>query len=38
MDSNLLNVFVTVANKKSISKAAIKLKAAQSNITSKYNN
>lgn len=35
MDSNLLNVFVTVANKKSISKAAIKLKAAQSNITSK---
>lgn len=35
MDSNLLNVFVTVANKKSISKAATKLKAAQSNITSK---
>jgi LysR family transcriptional regulator, cell division regulator len=35
MDSNLLNVFVTVANKKSISKAALKLKAAQSNITSK---
>lgn len=35
MDSNLLSVFVVVANKKSISKAATKLKAAQSNITAK---
>lgn len=35
MDSNLLKVFVLVADKKSISKAATKLKSAQSNITAK---
>ena len=35
MDSNLLKVFVTVANKKSISKAANSLKYAQSNVTSR---
>lgn len=35
MDSNLLKVFVTVANKKSISKAANTLKYAQSNVTSR---
>jgi LysR family transcriptional regulator, cell division regulator len=35
MDSNLLKVFVIVADKKSISKGAKKLKSAQSNITAK---
>ncbi|WP_428023444.1 LysR family transcriptional regulator [Arcobacter sp.] len=35
MDSNLLKVFVNVANKKSISKAANSLKYAQSNVTSR---
>ncbi|XPV69694.1 MAG: LysR family transcriptional regulator [Halarcobacter sp.] len=35
MDSNLLKVFVTVANKKSISKAANSLNFAQSNVTSR---
>jgi DNA-binding transcriptional LysR family regulator len=35
MDSNLLKLFVTVANKKSISKAANSLKFAQSNVTSR---
>jgi|TARA_R110002033_G_scaffold87128_2_gene137180 DNA-binding transcriptional LysR family regulator len=35
MDSNLLKVFVSVANKKSISKAANSLKYAQSNVTSR---
>ncbi len=35
MDSEILRVFITVANKQSISKAANKLKSAQSNITTK---
>jgi DNA-binding transcriptional LysR family regulator len=35
MDTNLLKYFVTVADKKSISKAAKKLKSAQSNTTAK---
>ncbi len=35
MDSKLLKVFVSVANKKSISKAADSLKYAQSNVTSR---
>jgi DNA-binding transcriptional LysR family regulator len=35
MDSNLLKVFVEVANEKSISKAAINLEFAQSNVTSR---
>lgn len=35
MDSNLLKVFVEVANQKSISKAAINLQFAQSNVTSR---
>ncbi|RBQ26278.1 LysR family transcriptional regulator [Arcobacter sp. CECT 9188] len=35
MDSNLLKVFVEVANEKSISKAAINLGFAQSNVTSR---
>jgi len=35
MDSNLLKVFVEVANEKSISKAAINLNFAQSNVTSR---
>lgn len=35
MDSNLLKVFVEVANEKSITKAAINLEFAQSNVTSR---
>lgn len=35
MDSNLLKVFVEVAKEKSISKAAIVLEYAQSNVTSR---
>lgn len=35
MDLNLLKVFVSVANKKSISLASIELKCAQSNVTSR---
>ncbi|RBQ31485.1 LysR family transcriptional regulator [Arcobacter sp. FW59] len=35
MDSNLLKIFVEVANEKSISKAAINLGFAQSNVTSR---
>ena len=35
MDSNLLKVFITVANNKSISLAAKELKCAQSNVTSR---
>ncbi len=35
MDTNLLKYFATVADKKSISKAAKKLKSAQSNTTAK---
>lgn len=35
MDSEVLRVFTEVANRKSISKASIKLKSAQSNITTK---
>ena len=35
MDLNLLKVFVSVANKKSISLAASELKCAQSNVTSR---
>ena len=35
MDSNLLKVFVEVANEKSIKKAAINLEFAQSNVTSR---
>lgn len=35
MDSNLLKVFVEVANQKSISKAALNLRFAQSNVTSR---
>lgn len=35
MDSNLLKIFVSVANEKSITKAANRLKFAQSNVTSR---
>ncbi|MFA7083065.1 MAG: LysR family transcriptional regulator [Arcobacteraceae bacterium] len=35
MDLNLLKVFLSVANKKSISNAALELKCAQSNVTSR---
>ncbi|QKF73608.1 transcriptional regulator, LysR family [Aliarcobacter faecis] len=35
MDSNLLKIFVEVANEKSISKAAVNLDFAQSNVTSR---
>ena len=35
MDLNLLRVFVSVANKKSISLASNELKCAQSNVTSR---
>lgn len=35
MDMNLLKVFISVANKKSISLASNELKCAQSNVTSR---